>query len=520
MANILGEITEEQLNHYVFDIIPKLEQKMVTTTDKNEMLESYQLYLELLRITAVDNFISYMKYLEIDEDKNSPFGGFYHKRKKHLASLFETLNDMEIYDKYDTLLVSMPPRVGKTRTNLLFITWIIGRHPLSTQLAISYSEAITKSFYNGVMEIIMNQRWQEVFPNSKLVAQNAKDENIWLGKFKQYPSISFIPIGGSMTGRGQGSEYIFYDDLVSGIEEAISPTRLENLWSKYTTNAQQRKMDGCKEIHIATRWSVNDPMTRIERNKQGEPKFKNIKLSCYNEKGESQFDFKGGFTTQYYKDIEKTMDKISFNALYLQNPMEREGLVFKEDELQRYFKLPNERPDSIIAVCDSKNLGKDYVASPIGYVYGDLIYLEDVVFNNGLPELTKPLVANKAIEHNVVRLDVEMNNGGEYYAKELQDLINEKHGNTSVRTFFTSSNKLVKIVTFSDFIKKHIIFKDKSCYEPTSEYGKFMQNVLSFTQTGKNTNDDAPDSLAMLAQLYQDLTTTKIKILNRKELGF
>ena len=87
-----------------------------------------------------------------------------------------------------------------------------------------------------------------------------------------------------MTGRGQGTDYIFFDDLISGIEQATSPSRLDKLWELYTTNSRQRKLKGCKEIHIATRWSVHDPMTKLEAIKESDDRFKSIKLPCYDEK--------------------------------------------------------------------------------------------------------------------------------------------------------------------------------------------------------------------------------------------
>lgn len=508
------------VERYTKTIIPNIERELNDPSKTNEeLLDLYNLYVDALKIIAPHDFITFNKYLEINEDKTEQNQGFYHKRQWHLRELFQALNDMEIYDKYDTLLVSMPPRSGKSVTNLRFISWIMGRKPTNTQLAISYSDAITKSFYVGVMGIITSKEYSDVFPNSVLVAQNAKDENIWLNKVGQYPTISFIPIEGSMTGRGQGTDYIFYDDLISGIEQAMSPVRLEKLWQFYSTNSRQRKLKGCKEIHIATRWSVHDPMSRLERIKDGDERFKSIKLPCYDENGESNFDFEGGFDTDYYKDIQSLMDDASFGALYMCEPIEREGLLYNADELQYYLDLPNERPDTIVAVCDSKNMGKDYVSSPIAYIYGETVFIEDVVYNNGLPDITRPLVANKWYEHNVVRGDVEMNNGGNYYAEDLDNLIKEKNGKTSIRMFFSGNNKNVKIITYSDYIKKHFVFKDKSKYSPNSEYANFMKDLLSWTQTGKNPHDDAPDSIAMLAQLIQELEGNIIKILNRRELG-
>ena len=521
MENGVRFLDIAEIENYTQKIIPNIENKLRNTKNmsSSDIAELYKLYVDVLRIVAPYDFITFNKFLEIEEDASDENRKFYWHRRFALEEAFVALNDMEIYNKYDTLLLSCPPRVGKTTTGIRFLAWIIGRHPETTQLAISYSDSITTSFYIGVMEIVQNEKFKLAFPESKLVKQNAKREEIWLKRDRRYPSISFVPINGSMTGRAEAGNYLYCDDLVSGIEEAMSPTRLEKLWQTYTVNAKQRKKKGCKEIHICTRWSVHDPATRLENEKSGDPRCKVIKLSCYDENGESAFDYMGGFDTAYYKDQEQSMDEISFNALYKQEPIEREGLLYHKDELEYYFDLPKDPPDTVVAICDSKNLGRDSVSSPVGYVYGDKVYIEDVVFNNGLPDVTRPLVANMWIRHNVVRGDVELNNGGNYYAEDLDELIKSGGGNTSVRVFYTSTNKITKIVSYADFVKTHFVFKHESKYKPNSEYAKFMREVFSFTQTGKNAHDDAPDALAMLAQLVQELQGCTVKILDRRLLG-
>lgn len=513
-------MTITEIEKYTKVVIPNIE-KQLSSADKTdqEKYDLYNLYLDVLRLTAPWDFASFNKYLEIDEDHSVPTKAFYHHRKRHMAEMFTAFNDMEIYDKYDILLISLPPRTGKTTTGIRFLAWITGKYPEETQLAISYSDNITQSFYVGVMEIVTSQRFKEIFNESILINQNAKREEIWLKVAKRYPSITFAPIGGSLTGRCEASKYLYMDDLVSGLEEALSITRLEKLWGLYTVNAKQRKKDGAKEIHLATRWSVHDPITRLSRENANNPRCKTINIPCYDEDGESNFNFLGGFSKEYYKELESTMDSFSFGALYKGEPIEREGLLYHEDEFQYYFELPEEKPDTIVGVCDSKNMGKDYVSAISGYLNGYYCYIEDVVYNNGLPDVTRPLVADLWLRHNVVRADVEMNNGGNYYAEDLDQIIQKNGGKTSIRMFFSSNNKLTKIITYSDFVKKYFIFKHPSKYHPNSDYGRFMKAVLSWTQTGNNKNDDAVDALAMLAQLVQELEGNAVKFLSRRKLG-
>jgi len=513
-------LDEQELAKYVDVVIPNIERELSRNNlPADEQLELYNLYVEVLKLTAFDDFRSFNKFLEIDEDHSIPTKAFYHHRKDHLGEMFDTLNDMEVYDKYDIVLISIAPRIGKTTTGIRFLSWIIGRHPENTQLATSYSDNITSSFYVGVMEIISNPRYNQVFPKAPLINQNAKKQEIWLQVAKRYPSITFVSIGASMTGRAEAGNYLYCDDLVSGYEEAVSLPRLEKLWQLYTVNAKQRKKKGAKEIHIATRWSVHDVITKLSIEHADNPRCKIIKVDCYDENGESTMDFVGGFDTAYYKDMEKTMDKFSFGALYRQNPVEREGLLYDETDLQYYFTLPETPPDSIIAICDSKNMGKDNVASLVGYVYGDLVYIDDVIYDDRLPEVTRPRVADLWFRHKVVRGDVEMNNGGNYYAEDLNEIIRSKGGKTSIRTFFSSNNKTTKIITYSDYVKKYFVFKDKSLYTPRSDYGMFMADLFSWTQVAKNKHDDAPDATAMLAQLVQDISYNTIKTVDRRKLG-
>ena len=297
------EITE--IERYTKMIIPNLEKKLSTEKDKDELIDLYNLYRDVLILIAPYDFITYNKALEFEEDKRRKDRGFFHHRQDHIGEIFHALNDMEVYDKYDYLLISTPSRIGKSTSGIRFLSWIMGRYPEETQLATSYTDSITQSFYNGVMEIVMGDMYKLIFPDAKLKNQNAKRQEIWLKVMKRYPTITFVPVGGSFTGRAEASKYLYCDDLVSGIELALSPVRLDKLWQIYTDEIKQRKLDGAKEIHIATRWSVHDPITKLSLLHEDNPRAKIISIPCYDDEGKSQFDYFGGFSTEYYNDLEK-----------------------------------------------------------------------------------------------------------------------------------------------------------------------------------------------------------------------
>ena len=176
-----------------------------------------------------------------------------------------------------------------------------------------------------------------------------------------------------------------------GYPESILSTYLTCLlYTSYTTDLRQRKIgDHCKELHIATRWSVHDIIGRLEREYIDSDRAKFIVIPALDENDESNFDYAYGvgFSTKFYHEQRNIMDDVSWRALYLNQPIEREGLVYSEEELRRYFELPKEEPDAIIGICDTKDKGTDYAFLPVAYVYGQDYYIDDCVCDNGLPNI-------------------------------------------------------------------------------------------------------------------------------------
>ncbi len=475
-------------------------------------------YWQTFLFAAPYDFHSYLIYIEKDRDINKRF---YEPRIKVLRPIVQDLQDLSD-GKLMRLGLSMPPGTGKSTLGIFYITWLMGREPLKPSLATAYADKLTRSFFDGTLQIIKDPEYKfsEVFPNSPLVATNSKDETIDLKQVKRFKTLTCRSIDSGLTGATRCEALAYADDMVSGSEEALNHERMDILWTKFSNDFMSRMKQNCKMLIIGTRWSIHDPIGRLEQRYLDDEKSKFVKLPALDINGKSNFDYdyNVGFSTEYFLDLKENMDDISWRAIYMQEPIEREGLLYSEDDFQYFFDLPKEKPDTVIAVCDSKGQGKDYVCCPCGYVYGDKIYINEVIFNNGLPEITKPLVANLCVKNNASRLDIESNNGGDYYSKDVDEQIKKQGGNTSIRTFFTSSNKITKIVAESDFVKKNFIFLHKS--KQNTEYKRFMQNLLGFTVTGRAKHDDAPDAIAMLSQLFKELSRVSIKILDRKNLPF
>ena len=463
----------------------------------------YWLHKRSLLFDAPIDFDAYLQYVEFDRE---PSKRFYLPRRRIIKPIVDSLQQIED-DELDLLAISLPPGTGKTTLGIFFLSWQMGKYPDMPNLASAHSDKLTRSFYDGVLNIITDPEylWKDVFPGVQIAGTNSKDETIDLGKPKRFKTLTCRSIDGSLTGATRSERVLYADDLVSGIEEALSKDRLDSLWDKYTNDLKSRKKLGCKEIHIATRWSVHDPIGRLERQYEGNPRAKFFALPALNENDESNFDYDYGvgFDTKYFLDMRNSLDDVSWKCLFQNEPIEREGLLFPEEELLYYNGvLPDGEPDRKVSVCDIAWGGGDSLSMPICYVYGEDAYVVDVVFNNGDKEVTRPIVVGKLKQHLPHQVRFEANNGGDEYADKVDEML-RKEGiklNISHRKSPSTASKLSRIIQAAPDIKK-LYFLDKK--HRSKEYSKFMKELTSFMQTGKNKHDDAADSLAMLTVLLK-----------------
>ncbi len=490
----------------------------------------YEAYLLALKYLAryFRDFDSYMIFLEHKRDAEAQF---YLPRRNILKNRLNVIQGFQdiLDDKLDILTVSLPAGVGKTTVCEFFLSYYMGLYPDKCNLYVSYTGTITDMFHRAMCDIILSGEyaWHDVFPNVSLESKSDKEKYINLGSFKPFKSLTCRSIDASMTGVTRAEGVIISDDLVSGTEEALNVQRLDNLYQKYVNDAKSRRKKGCKEISIATRWSVHDPIGHFIVENEGNDRARFIAIPCYDENGESNFDYKydKGFDTAYFKEMQNVMDEITFRCMYLSDPIEREGLLYHKDELSFYLGgLPvdeegkRKEPDAIIGVCDTKDTGTDFNCLLVAYKYGQQYYLEDLVYSNGSPYTLDGLNADCLLRNKVQMCQFESNKEGSRTGNEVQKIIDANGGRCSITKKYTTQNKETKIIVNSDWVKKHILFKDES--EWSEMYRKFMQSVYSYVQMGKNKHDDSVDALAMLALYSQSFDGAQVQIMSRASLGF
>ena len=486
-------------------------------------IKYYDLYNKALLFLAQEHkdFDSYLLYVEKNRD---PEDRYYQPRRNKIYWLVQKMQRL-IDDELDILSISMPPGTGKTTLGEFFISFVMGHYPNTPNLMSSHSGFMTRMFYDAVLNIITSNEycWSDVFRDIVFEGNNAKEETINLGRWQPFKTLTCRPIRGSLTGVTRCEGFLYVDDLVSGIEEALSIDRLDKLYGEYTTDLKSRKKKKAKEIHIATRWSVHDVIGRLERMYEGNPRAEFIAVPDIDpQTGKSNFDYDYdvGFDEKYFHDMEMSMDDVSYRCLYKSDPIEREGILYHPTELQRYIGgLPDREPDSILAICDTKDTGTDYNFLGVFYQYGDRYYLEDLVFKNIDPGTLDELNSDMLVKHHVQQAQFESNKEGSRTANEVERLVKAKGGRCHITKKYTTQNKETKIIVNSSWVKEHVIFKDITEYEPKSDYGVMMSFLCSYTQLGKNKHDDAPDTLAMFAQFVDALLGGEGQVVKRSDLG-
>lgn len=464
---------------------------------------------EVLLLEAQNKIVdSYFQYIE---KKREPEDRFYMPRRKQLIKfgLVDALQGM-IDDKYDILCVSLVPGAGKSTIEKFFHSAVAGWFPKGYSLFYSHSGDITRMYYDGVYDIVTNDddyAWHDIFPNLSVTSTNAKMEQFNIGKYKPFPSVQCTSVGSKNAGKVRASKFLLVDDMIGGIEEALNPTILDKLWDKYAVDARQRKTqdtDGkpCKEIHIATRWSVHDVIGRIQNMYIGNPRVKTISVPDVDPvTGESNFDYEyGGFTKEFFADQQLLMDEISYRCLFKQEPIEREGLLFPDDKIRRYFNLPHGEPEIITAQCDTKGKGTDYFVMPILQKYGEDYYCVDCVCDNTADyEMQYENASNTLVNNQVQECEFERNAGGDRVAMEVNKRVENKGWICNITDVPTETNKEARIFQCSNWILQHIIFKDQSLYKPNEPYGVMVSLLKRYSVTGKKQLDDVPDVFSNFA---------------------
>lgn len=489
-----------------------IQRKIVESIKRGKNVEDFfDLYGKSLLFEAPWDFEQFLLYCELDR---SPEDKFYQPRMKSLRPIVKALQKLED-GELDELMLSMPPRVGKTGTITFFTAWEIGKHPEMSDLYSSHSDSVTKAFYNGLLEIIKDPytyNWQKVFPECPIVKLNAADQTINIQRRTKYPSLTCRSIDGTLNGACDCSNILIADDLCKGIEQAINKDVMIKLWMKTANDLLSRRSGGkTKILWIGTRWSMLDPigcrLDMLENDKAfSNVRYEVINVPALNDEGESNFDYAydKGFTTGAYEEVkasfERRDDVASWSAQFMGHPIERNGSLFDPSEMRYYDgTLPKGKPGRAFMAVDPAWGGSDYCAAPVCLQYGEDVYIPDVVFTNQDKRTSIPQIAKLIGQYGLSTCQIEANKMTQGFADELKDTLRKSGIRCSIITNPAPNNvsKEDRIEDRAPEIRESFIFLDGK--SRGKHYQGFMDNVYSFSVVVKNKHDDAPDSLAMAA---------------------
>lgn len=481
----------------------------------------YEQWRRCLLFEAPHDFDSFMTYIELDR---KPEKRFYAPRKHYLRPMVQGFQDV-LDGKLRLLTISMPKRAGKSQTGINFVNMLSGKFPDRSTLMEGTGDDLIKSFYNGCLEYLTvpnEYLFYDVFPDARLIQTNADSKTINLKSKSRFPTIMCRSIDARQVGLSEATNVLYLDDCVEGREEAKNRQRLDDKWEVISGDIMGRAIEGTPMVFTGTRYSLYDPIGRVQEHAQREGwAWRAIEIPALDlVTDESNYEYeregKKVFTTAYFREQRELLSAEQFESEFQQQPFEAKGLLFNKDELNYFFELPKDRdPDTIIAVGDTAESGSDSTSMPVAKIYGNAVYIVDVVFDDSPAEVTKPECAKCLIDNRVASAVFESNNAGQYYARDVDQIIRERGYSVGIRTKRTISNKQTRIEFASDNIKKNFYFKHPSTYKRGSQYWNFMKEVTTYTRSGKVPHDDAPDSLSLLENEIRMLSGGKVEVFKR-----
>lgn len=512
---------KELMNQYVINgaggDIWELEKFCFANKTRHEMVDKWY---EILKLESLHLFESFCFYME---KNRPPEERFYQPRVNPLRQVAQLIQDL-YDDKLDEGMVFCPGRIGKTQIVKMGNLWFGSNRPERSNLYSAYSDKITGGFYDGTIELVTDPTYTyaEIFPKNveKKPITDGKDLTIDLIRKKTYPTFTMRSIYGTLNGACDCDGLGIYDDLFSGIDEALSEDRQRTVWGKFDNNYMPRIKPGkAKLLGIGTRWAPKDVQGRRLELLNNDPDYADIRhreiiIPALNENGESNFDYpyKLGYTTLDYKrrmaSFENNDDMASWFAQYQQEPIERKGQMFNVDNMN-FFK-PQEiegiRPDRIFAANDPAYGGGDFVSMPICYEIKGNHYVVDAVYNDGEKDITIPEVTSRMEDHldkfpkKTAEVHFEETKTTDGYRKDCEKIWKEDGYpiNTTHDPADNQSAKMDRIKNHAPDIRK-LYFLDMK-YQ-SKEYRKYFQNILSCTYEGKMKHDDGIDSTAQLCDM-------------------
>lgn len=493
---------------------------------------------DIYRLEAPYKFESYLFYMERNRKYEKRF---YIPRRCTLKTVVDDMQRLED-DELDIYGLSMPSRVGKTGIGVFFLTWIGYKRPWSHSAAGGHSGQVAKRIFRGYVNVVdtpdytFNDLFMDLHPEYQKpiekISSDPAEFTINLGAPDEYSTMSCRGIDASWTGviDISGSKdnigYLYVDDLVRDREHSMSATRMENTYQEYQNKMLDRRNTFSKTLLVGTLWSVLDPLERERKLNENNPRalFRRIPALDENDKSNFRYEY-NGFSSSYYIDMRNRLDRAEWMAKFQQQPFVREGLLFPIEQL-RYFDgiVPDEKKRVVAALDPAFGKG-DFLSMPICFDYGDTEkYIVDWIYDNRTQGFTVPLIVDKIQDLFIMELTIEKNNGGDLMADNIQKEMDARgihHCRIIRKSAPVKMKKEDKISAYAPYVLRNFIFLSQKkwteieeepdiYYKPSDQYRKAMDEMVIYSPEGKNHHDDASDSIAQLAMVFENANRRRV----------
>lgn len=236
------------------------------------------------------------------------------------------------------LVIQAPPQHGKSVQIIDFISWLAGLDPSLRTIYASFSERLGVRANLKLQRIYDSERYKSVFPDTTINSSNVvtisgqylRNREIleYVGHDGYFRNTT---VRGSITGESLDLGVI--DDPIKGREEANSETIRNKTWDWFLDDFFTRFSERAGLLAILTRWHIDDPIGRLiasnpkvkvlsypaiatrdeEHRKEGEPLFPEHK------------------SLEFLERRRAMMSSWNWEALYQQNPIPSDGMMFKRE---------------------------------------------------------------------------------------------------------------------------------------------------------------------------------------------
>jgi predicted phage terminase large subunit-like protein len=378
-----------------------------------------------------------------------------------IASAFEDVAEM----RYNRLIISCPPRSGKSLLSQLFVSWLLGRDQQTQHILASYGQLLSNRFQRGICGFLRHKSFTKVFPDWKGFAPDSKYDLLGGGY------ILATSVGGVLTGFTAGSSSLespgvgamVIDDPLKNGEGRAAIQNLEYWWGQ---EASTRRTNRWAQILIGTRFHEKDLhgiLLDIDGNwdERENPKgwrWINIEGVCENEatdilerkNGDTHWPTNPIFTPEMLAGQKRAMGSNAFSALYQGRPTSQEGSIIKSGWIK--MVNPEDCPEfditylSLDTAFSEKESADESVIAVAGFSKKDPdnIYIRELIHGRwSFPDLLATLEQTRRY-YNARFMTIEQAASGQSLIQML-----ERESKVQVHPFKPLKSKTVRLQTVS-----------------------------------------------------------------------